>query len=70
MKNLLINLFALIALVALLQAAATCSPHWSLESKVTPKILVTLLEITNFPPMLMTSGGQSFLQNRQRLVDN
>ena len=37
------------ALVALLDADATWSLHWSLESKVTPKTLITLLEITILP---------------------
>ena len=45
------------ALVALLDADATWSLHWSLESKVTPKTLITLLEITNLPLISMTKGG-------------
>ena len=57
MKYFLISRMALIALVALLEACATWSLHWSLESKVTPKILITRLEITNLPFMLMTRGG-------------
>ena len=47
-KKFLISHNAFIALVALLQAAATWSPHWSLESKVIPNMLIIFLEITNF----------------------
>ena len=56
-KDLLIQQIALMALVALLQAFATCWLHWSLESKVTPKMLITLFEITNCSPILMTRWG-------------
>ena len=56
------------AFIALFEAEATCSLHWSFESKVTPKMLMTFFEITNLSLMLTTSGGQSCLQNKHRSV--